>query len=289
MPCWPSWGRGQSASGGALRFGAGGRRGRTKRRRRRRGSLSVRCRVRTVASQSREGRRRADDEPSVGERPAPSRSASMLGNATSRPEDIRWHLLRYQHVAAIRARLVDHYGSPASARSLTESWRPSSWREAPARRSTSGTPRGVARDGDAPLGARRARPGGMEARTGALRVRGKGNKERLVYVTNEARIYLDRWLVLRGGDPGPLFLPVDRAGKLVVRRKEPGQRCILAREARPRGALYRIRGQSVSKVRSSSRTSCHPSGWHRWRPIGSAPWARSREGIRLPCSRRRLR
>ncbi|MBP2704188.1 tyrosine-type recombinase/integrase [Microbispora sp. RL4-1S] len=48
----------------------------------------------------------------------------------------------------------------------------------------------------------------------SLRVRGKGDKERLVYLTVEAVERLDLWLAVRGGEPGPLFCPVNKAGRL---------------------------------------------------------------------------
>jgi site-specific recombinase XerD len=53
---------------------------------------------------------------------------------------------------------------------------------------------------------------------GALRVRGKGNKERLAYVRHGARDALGDWLALRGATAGPLFWPVTKGGKLRPRR-----------------------------------------------------------------------
>jgi integrase len=54
--------------------------------------------------------------------------------------------------------------------------------------------------------------------TGALRVIGKGNKERMVYLTGGARQALDDWLQLRGGAPGPLFTSTHRRGTIYTRR-----------------------------------------------------------------------
>ena len=53
---------------------------------------------------------------------------------------------------------------------------------------------------------------------GALRVLGKGRKERLVPLVNGARLALGDWLLIRGDEPGPLFLPV-RKGGMVMRRR----------------------------------------------------------------------
>lgn len=51
-----------------------------------------------------------------------------------------------------------------------------------------------------------------------LRVLGKGNKERVVYVGNGAALALRDWISIRGADPGPLFLPVTRHGRIVAKR-----------------------------------------------------------------------
>ena len=50
---------------------------------------------------------------------------------------------------------------------------------------------------------------------GALRVRGKGHKERLVYATNGCLSALQAWLSHRGTFEGPLFLRVSKANQVV--------------------------------------------------------------------------
>ena len=57
-----------------------------------------------------------------------------------------------------------------------------------------------------------------DRRTGTIVIRGKGNKERTAFVTNGSRNALDTWLALRGDDPGPLFFPVNKAGRIERRR-----------------------------------------------------------------------
>jgi site-specific recombinase XerD len=55
-----------------------------------------------------------------------------------------------------------------------------------------------------------------EQDTGALTIRhGKGNKQRAVYVTNGAKQALDDWLAVRGADPGPLFLAINKGGRVL--------------------------------------------------------------------------
>lgn len=51
----------------------------------------------------------------------------------------------------------------------------------------------------------------------ALKVIGKGNKERIVYAHPGAVPYLDRWLVTVGARRGPMFRPVDRWGNISAR------------------------------------------------------------------------
>jgi integrase len=58
--------------------------------------------------------------------------------------------------------------------------------------------------------------------TGALTVRaGKGRKDRTSYATNGAAAALAAWLAVRGPVPGPLFVPVNRAGRVEVRGMTP--------------------------------------------------------------------
>ena len=51
--------------------------------------------------------------------------------------------------------------------------------------------------------------------TGEMRITGKGRKERIAWVTNGARDAVGDWLRLRGNDPGPLFVPVNKGGRVV--------------------------------------------------------------------------
>jgi integrase len=53
---------------------------------------------------------------------------------------------------------------------------------------------------------------------GALTIRGTlRNRERVVYATEGSAEALARWIRLRGTDPGPLFVPINKAGKILVR------------------------------------------------------------------------
>jgi len=54
--------------------------------------------------------------------------------------------------------------------------------------------------------------------TGELKVKGKGNKERLLYVDNGAFDALNDWLFVRGDHDGALFNPIWKSGKIQDRR-----------------------------------------------------------------------
>ncbi len=53
--------------------------------------------------------------------------------------------------------------------------------------------------------------------TGALTVRGKGNKERVAYIDNGAADAVREWVRVRGDEPGPLFCPITQRGVVVIR------------------------------------------------------------------------
>ena len=59
--------------------------------------------------------------------------------------------------------------------------------------------------------------------TGTRAVRqAKHRKDRGLFVTNEAKRALAGWLTLRGAEPGPLFHPVDKVGRIQPRRLTAG-------------------------------------------------------------------
>ncbi len=75
--------------------------------------------------------------------------------------------------------------------------------------------------------------------SGALIVHGKGNKVRLAYVPESGRPLLAAWVARRGGEAGPLFLPVQKDGVIVSRRLTEGAIYkILERRARVAGVPH---------------------------------------------------
>jgi site-specific recombinase XerD len=77
----------------------------------------------------------------------------------------------------------------------------------------------------------------FDAESGGVRVRsGKGNKERLSYVQGLGALAVTVWVEVRGREPGPLFLPIHRSGRLSSRRmREQSVYDILKRRARLAG------------------------------------------------------
>lgn len=60
--------------------------------------------------------------------------------------------------------------------------------------------------------------GNVDTETGKIEVRsGKGRKDRTVYATNGTLEALRDWLAARGDEPGPLFMPVNKGGRIQAR------------------------------------------------------------------------
>lgn len=53
-----------------------------------------------------------------------------------------------------------------------------------------------------------------DPKNGRLLVRGKRSKERITWLVNGAKEVMDKWIDLRGIDEGPLFLAINKSGKI---------------------------------------------------------------------------
>ncbi len=190
--------------------------------------------------------------------------AKTLSGGICDAETLPWAALRFQHTAAIRAKLAEDH-EPATANKMLSALRgvlKAAWQlgqmsaedyhraidlkgvkgstvaagrelaagELSALLSACGddsTPSG-ARDGAViavmyAAGLRRAEVvacdlADYDPATGRLVVKGKGHKERTAYLINGASAALADWLTVRGNEPGPLFVPVNKAGAVDVRR-----------------------------------------------------------------------
>jgi site-specific recombinase XerC len=90
-------------------------------------------------------------------------------------------------------------------------------------------------------GLRRAEVAGLDLadynqETGELKVRGKGGKERIVYLRNSGAEAMRRWLALRGLQPAPLFLHVNKAGRVVGKGRITAQAVYSSLKRRARDA-----------------------------------------------------
>ncbi len=80
----------------------------------------------------------------------------------------------------------------------------------------------------------------FDRENGALTIRsGKGNKDRITYATNGSREALEAWLQVRGDQPGPLFMPVLKSGKIAPRRlTDEAVRFMLLKRAQEAGIAH---------------------------------------------------
>lgn len=178
---------------------------------------------------------------------------------------LNWGALRYQHTAAIRARIAQTY-KPATAnkmlsalrQTLKQAWllgqmsaeeysraielEPVTGETLPAGRELStgeilalmttcqADPNTNAGTRDAAIigllyaaGLRRDEVVKLDVKnydpdTGKLVLTNKRNKERTAYITNGAAEALNDWLAIRGAGDGPLFVEVNKGGKILIER-----------------------------------------------------------------------
>lgn len=214
----------------------------------------------------------------------------LIGQADARALD--WSALRFQHTAAIRARLAATY-APTTTNKMLSALRgvlKAAWRlglmdaeqyhraadleavrgeRLPAGRSLTGGEiaaifAACARDPSAAgardaatlamlrLGLRRAEVAGLavgdvDLASLSVRVTGKGRKQRLVPLTEGAAAALGDWLALRGDDPGPLLLAVNKGGRVLAHGLTPQ-------------AIYDLLRRRTAEA---NVTSCTPHDWRR--------------------------
>ncbi len=198
-------------------------------------------------------------------REALTKLADWASDGRCGPHDLPWHLLRIEHTAALRTRLISNL-APATANKhlaalrgvLKLCWRhglmsAEAYQRAidlpPAR---GGSPRKAVRLGEAELrslarscqrdsgpagardeallallygaGLRRSEAvalelGDYDLATGELSVGEASGRRRRRFAANEdARRALERWIRVRGPEPGPLFNPVNKGGRIEKRR-----------------------------------------------------------------------
>lgn len=191
---------------------------------------------------------------------------TIAGIFNAKPSTLNWGALRYQHTAAIRARLAQVY-KPATAnkmlsalrQTLKQAWllgqmtaeeysraiqlQPVTGETPPAGRELStgeilALMNACVQDANTNAGIRDAAiisllyVAGLRREevvrlsieqynpeTGKLVLTDKRNRERTAYVTNGAADALNDWLTIRGNEPGPLFVEVNKGGRILVQRE----------------------------------------------------------------------
>lgn len=192
-------------------------------------------------------------------REAAARLAAILGYAS--PELVPWHLLRYEHTQAVRARLLASSYARVTVNKaisclrvlLMHAWRlgllsredaeraadlkPVHGEDIPAGRhvpfgelaalwqAAADCPRDLALLGLLRLGLRREEVVNLDLSgyvDGRIRFRAKGNKEREVDVPESVKPAFEAWIAVRGVESGPFLLPLQsRSKKPIFRRMTP--------------------------------------------------------------------
>ena len=98
----------------------------------------------------------------------------------------------------------------------------------------------------------------LDPESGALKVIGKGNRERTVYTTNGGKAALDAWLAVRGPATGPLLAPVTKGGTVQAGRSMTAQAVMLRLQRRAKQA--RIAACSPHDLRRTFVSSALEAG-----------------------------
>lgn len=84
--------------------------------------------------------------------------------------------------------------------------------------------------------------------TGTLKVRGKGERERTaLHAAHGSREVIRRWLEHRGQEPGPLLVPIDKAGRVRRRRLSPHAVLLLVRRLASAAGILPVTPHSLRR------------------------------------------
>jgi site-specific recombinase XerD len=78
-----------------------------------------------------------------------------------------------------------------------------------------------------------------------LRVIGKRNKERFAFLASGAIRALEKWIDVRGSNPGPLFYAVNKSGKIIRSRPERLKGAEQQRGVKPKEIVARLSDQTI--------------------------------------------
>lgn len=85
----------------------------------------------------------------------------------------------------------------------------------------------------------------LELKKRQLHVIGKRNKERYAFIASGAVRAIEKWIEVRGTDPGPLFYAVNKAGKIVRFRKERLSASEKQQDLKPKKIVARLSDQTI--------------------------------------------
>ena len=121
-----------------------------------------------------------------------------------------------------------------------------------------------------------------DGETVTIRVLGKRNKERLVYLDNGAAMALRDWLSVRGTDPGALFYAGLRGGHLVAGQRLTGQAI--------RDVVHRRAAQAGVDIATVAAMAGHANieTTRRYDRRGETAKKRAARSLHVPYTRRRL-
>ena len=93
--------------------------------------------------------------------------------------------------------------------------------------------------------------GSYDPSTGALTIIGKGNKQRVVYMTNGSADALEAWLARRGNEPGPLLFSVNKADVVERRRLSPDAVLVVVRKLAQLGGVAKFSPHDCRRTMAS--------------------------------------
>ena len=85
----------------------------------------------------------------------------------------------------------------------------------------------------------------FDAKLQQLRVIGKRNKERFAFLASGAVRAIQKWIEVRGTEPGPLFYAVNKSGKIVRHRKERKSAAQKQQGMAPNQIVARLSDQTI--------------------------------------------
>jgi site-specific recombinase XerD len=88
----------------------------------------------------------------------------------------------------------------------------------------------------------------LDLKHGELRVIGKRNKERKAFLAKGAIRAIEKWIAVRGNDPGPLFYSVNKGGNIIKYRSKRQTKQDKMAGASPKQIIARLSDQTIYHI-----------------------------------------